>query len=286
MKSWERIFLVWLACPALEDISQQVKLLFLIADKRLSRMRIVLLHVGQIARPVGHIRQTAGFSLANTIAARSSYARLQTTPQRRQYFRRLSTNGPGQREPASGSSTAEGGASFLSSPMGWWRHNSSKLKSMMQSFGYLTIATYLGIYVVTLGSMYACVRVGMVQGPDVNGFINGWFVKRALLGDKDVHIPVEYTEFATAWVLTKTTEPVRLVATIAAVPVVVRRSPEALLRLLRVPAEAIAARGVPGSSSGSGGDVAKKAGALFFAACGVPVSDGRTSWRPQSRQQH
>ena len=129
--------------------------------------------------------------------------------------------------------------SFFSSPIGWWRANNAKVKEMMASYGKLTIATYLGIYVLLLGGMFGLVSAKLIRGPDVNKFVNGWFVKRALVGDREIHIPEAYGDFATAWVLTKTTEPFRLVATIAAVPVIVRRAPVGFLRFLRVPEAAI-----------------------------------------------
>ena len=114
---------------------------------------------------------------------------------------------------------------------------------MMTSYGYLTVATYLGVYVVTLAGLFAAVSAGAIAGPDVDTFINAWSVKRALLGDRELHVPPWATQFATAWVLTKTTEPARLVATLALVPAIVRRAPVGLLRAFRVPEAAIASRG-------------------------------------------
>jgi hypothetical protein len=139
--------------------------------------------------------------------------------------------------------------SFLSSPIGWWKANNARLKVLFKRYGRLTLVTYLGVYVLTLSGLYALVRAGLVQGPDVNAFVNGWFVKRAVLGDTVVHIPAAWGDFATAWVLTKTTEPLRLVATLAAVPIIIRRAPVAVLRFLKAAAPAAAAEGAAGAAS-------------------------------------
>jgi len=103
---------------------------------------------------------------------------------------------------------------------------------MFKQYGYLTVATYLGVYVVTLAGLYALVRTGLVEGPDVNTFLNNWFVKKALYAD-EIKLSDKAVDFGMAWLLTKTTEPVRLVVTLALMPVVVRRSPAWLLRLFR-----------------------------------------------------
>lgn len=129
--------------------------------------------------------------------------------------------------------------SFFSSPWGWLMANKKRFAVLAKRFGRLTIATYLGVYVLTLGGLFVIVRAGLVSPPDVNGFINGWFVKRALVGDTEVHVPPAWADFATAWVLTKFTEPVRLVATLALVPVIARRAPASVLRFFKaLPAEA------------------------------------------------
>lgn len=105
----------------------------------------------------------------------------------------------------------------------------------MSSYGYLAVATYLGVYLVTLGSLYGLVSSGVVTTPEgVEDFINSWSLKRALLGEELLRIPPGLMDFATAWVLTKMTEPVRLVVTIAAVPAIARHAPAGILRALRV----------------------------------------------------
>jgi len=84
------------------------------------------------------------------------------------------------------------------------------------------------VYLVTLASVYGAVRAGALRGPDaayINGFLSTWYVKRALLGDGPVALPPSAVDFATAWLITKTTEPARLVGTIAVVPALARRYP-------------------------------------------------------------
>lgn len=107
------------------------------------------------------------------------------------------------------------------------RARKAQLGDMFSKYGYLTVSTYLGVYVLTLGTLYAAVKAKVVPVPrDVNAWLNHWAVKRALLGDAyQVHVPPWCVDFATAWVLTKTTEPLRLVTTIALVPTLVRRLP-------------------------------------------------------------
>ena len=104
------------------------------------------------------------------------------------------------------------------------------MKRLFKSYGYFTVATYLGVYVITLGGLYVTVKAGAVTPPDVNGWINNWRVKKALY-EPQLVIPENYLDFATAWVLTKTTEPIRLVVTIALVPILVRRLPPRVLSL-------------------------------------------------------
>ena len=132
--------------------------------------------------------------------------------------------------------------SFFSSPWGWWRANAARFKLAVTSYSYFAVATYLGIYVVTLAGLFLLVQLGFVKGPDVNAFLNGWFVKRAIYGDQEVKVPPTYLNFATAWVLTKMTEPLRLMATLALLPSLARRAPAGLLRAFRVPEAVIAKR--------------------------------------------
>jgi hypothetical protein len=159
---------------------------------------------------------------------------------------------------------------FLPSPLAWWRANSAHLKELGRQYGYLAVGTYLGIYVVTLSGLFAAVRAGVVSGPDVNAFLSTWWVSQRVFGPGEWHLSEVAVDFGTAWLLTKTTEPLRLVATIPAVPFIAKRAPAGLLRFFRVPEHVIAARGTSASASVQ----AAAAPAPASAASGAPTATG------------
>lgn len=151
------------------------------------------------------------------------------------------------------SSTGTGQAKKGSGPIAWLLANKARMTEMAKEYGYFVIATYLGIYVIVLGGIYVLVKTKLIAGPDaegINAFINGWFIKKAILGDRVVNIPPGFADFATAWVLTKTTEPVRLVTTLAIVPSLARRLPPPVMALFGVKkaAQAAAAAGAAAKS--------------------------------------
>jgi hypothetical protein len=119
----------------------------------------------------------------------------------------------------------------------WWRANNARLKYFFRTYGYFAVATYLGVYVITLAGLFGLVRAGAIRGPDVNTWLNNWSVKKAFT-DKPVHLSPVATDFGVAWLLTKTTEPVRLVVTLAILPVLARRVPASVARLFRFPPHA------------------------------------------------
>jgi hypothetical protein len=123
----------------------------------------------------------------------------------------------------------EAPASGLSlNPVAWWSANKDRLKGLAKQYGWFVAATYFGVYLVTLAGVFVLVKAGVVAGPSpasVNNFLTTNFIKRMLLGDRTIAVPLEFVDFATAWVITKTTEPVRLVVTIAIVPALARRMP-------------------------------------------------------------
>jgi hypothetical protein len=111
------------------------------------------------------------------------------------------------------------------------------------------------------------VKTGIISGPDdLNGWINNWGPKK-LLYSGEVHVPPNAIDFATAWVLTKTTEPVRLVATIALVPYLARHLPPRVLRAMgaRIPDAAAAAAATAAAATASAA-AAAPAGAAAAAA--------------------
>lgn len=132
----------------------------------------------------------------------------------------------------------------------WWRSMHGRLRHMMKNYGYFAVASYLGVYVVTLAGLFGAVKLGLVSGPDVNAYINDWRLKK-LITDKHVVLPEWSIEFGTAWVLTKTTEPLRLVATLALLPRLLRRASPSTLRLFRVPAHEIQRLHPTAAKSGS-----------------------------------
>jgi len=119
--------------------------------------------------------------------------------------------------------------------IGWVLAKKDAAKTLIASYGWLFSAVYFGVYLVTLGGVYAVVASGAVTPPDVNEWINNWSLKGALFGPKRVELPPWAFEFATAWIITKTTEPARLAAALALVPALVRRAPLPFLRLFVPP---------------------------------------------------
>jgi hypothetical protein len=142
---------------------------------------------------------------------------------------------PFPREPAAGSGSSGSSSSSSSSgsgPLAFLRARKAELSMLFKSYGYFTVATYFSVYLVTLGGIYSCVKLGAIgELPDVNSWINSNFIKQAVLGQQRLEVPPWGLQFAAAWVLTKTTEPVRLLFTLAAVPVLVRRLPPRVLAL-------------------------------------------------------
>jgi hypothetical protein len=91
---------------------------------------------------------------------------------------------------------------------------------------------------VTLSAVYTLVKAGAVPAFDVNAFINSLSLKQWLAGPEPIVVPRWGLDFATAWVITKTTEPARVLVTIAIVPLLARRLPNAVLAVFGVRARA------------------------------------------------
>lgn len=105
---------------------------------------------------------------------------------------------------------------------------------LLKRYGYITAATYVAVYVVSLSSVYGIVSLGIIPILDVNSFVNGLSLKKWILGDAPVDIPRWASPLVTAWIITKTTEPVRLVVTAAIMPSVIKRLPVGILRFFGV----------------------------------------------------
>jgi Protein of unknown function (DUF1279) len=121
------------------------------------------------------------------------------------------------------------GPNIFMNPIKWLMFNKSKLKS----YGTLAVVTYFSVYLITLSGLFILVNFKMIKGPDVNKFLNEWSVKKFFI-EKEVHIEPKYQDFATAWVLTKLTEPVRLGVTVAMLPFLVKKLPASILQAFGV----------------------------------------------------
>jgi len=106
-----------------------------------------------------------------------------------------------------------------------------KLKSLWKSYGIITVGTYLGVYVVTLGSVFVALDFDIFNAATFgldpafaiekfcdlfetvtgNTFLPGYIRDHPKVGT-----------FAIAWVMTKFTEPLRLGFTVATVPTIAR----------------------------------------------------------------
>jgi hypothetical protein len=113
----------------------------------------------------------------------------------------------------------------------------AEFQALIVRYGWFTGFTYFGVYLVTLGSVYGAVRVGLLPVPDVNAIVNDLSAKKFVMGPEPVNIPPQWRDFATAWLVTKTTEPLRLVVPIGIVPLLARRLPPGVLTMLGVKAK-------------------------------------------------
>jgi hypothetical protein len=113
--------------------------------------------------------------------------------------------------------------------LSWVREQKAKLLALAKEYGYFSVATYFGVYLATLSVVYGLVVAGAVPAFDVNEFMNSLTLKKWMLGPEPIVMPRWGLDFMTAWVITKTTEPARVLVTIALVPFLAKRLPNALL---------------------------------------------------------
>lgn len=109
------------------------------------------------------------------------------------------------------------------------REQKAKLLALAKEYGYFSVATYFGVYLATLSVVYGLVVAGAVPAFDVNEFMNSLTLKKWMVGPEPIVLPRWGLDFMTAWVITKTTEPARVLVTIALVPFLAKRLPNALL---------------------------------------------------------
>lgn len=102
-----------------------------------------------------------------------------------------------------------------------------RLRHMMQVYGPIAIGTYLGIYVIVLGCIFLFVNSSFgMTAQEVIAMVEGWGIlseslKKRLDGMVEGASPL-MVNFAAAWILTKFTEPLRLVIAGALTPRVAR----------------------------------------------------------------
>jgi hypothetical protein len=85
-----------------------------------------------------------------------------------------------------------------------------------------------------LGSTFGLVRCGAIPSPDLHAWVNDSRLKKWMCPDKRLQLSKGASDFLTAWLIVKTTEPIRAAATIVAVPVMVRYLPVRVLSRLKV----------------------------------------------------
>jgi len=115
----------------------------------------------------------------------------------------------------------------------WWRRNKSAFRETFRSYGYLALATYFAIYVVTLTGVYNLVKARVLVGADPRPWVRDFWLKKRLFGE-EAELPDWGVDFATAWLYTKLTEPARALVTLALVPVLAARLPRAVLAVFGV----------------------------------------------------
>lgn len=107
-------------------------------------------------------------------------------------------------------------------------------RRLFVNYGWLAGGAYFGVWACTMTSVYGALELGLLPSPDVNAFLNSLSLKAALYGPEPITVPEWGKQLATAWVITKTTEPVRLFVVLGLVPVLVKRLPASVLKLFRV----------------------------------------------------
>ena len=110
----------------------------------------------------------------------------------------------------------------------------SEAKRIFFTYGWLAVGTYFGVWICTMSSVYSALQFGLLPSPDLNAFLNDLSLKNFLFGPEPLEIPAWGRQLAIAFVITKTTEPVRLVLVMGLVPTLVKRLPAGVLRVFGV----------------------------------------------------
>ena len=133
----------------------------------------------------------------------------------------------GEKEAHTGSAEKEAGpremshitwAEFREAPFkslrNWWYDNSDLFRQYIRNYGGLTLTFYISMYVGVLAIIWALVELGAVKGPDVNKWLRNSRIKHWISPNKELQVSPHITNFLTAWLLTKTTEPFRILITL------------------------------------------------------------------------
>ena len=101
------------------------------------------------------------------------------------------------------------------------------ISGMIKEYGPIAIVVYLGVYVVTLFSIFVLVQSGIgLEAKDIIHRIEGLSFISQDMKDRVNNMVKDASptviNFAAAWLATKVTEPLRFMATVALVPTVAR----------------------------------------------------------------
>lgn len=93
-----------------------------------------------------------------------------------------------------------------------------RVSRFIRQYGFVGVATYLGIYLATLFSLYTLISSGAIAGSDILSALKSLGIGGELLD----RIDPKAGNFAIAWIAAKFTEPLRLGITIALTPWIAR----------------------------------------------------------------
>lgn len=94
-----------------------------------------------------------------------------------------------------------------------------RIRELWNKYGAVAIVTYVGVYGATLTTLYIAIDTGMIVAVDVVPMLKSVGADR--LFDLSLVKP-KAGNFAVAWILTKFTEPLRALATVALTPSIAR----------------------------------------------------------------
>ncbi len=131
--------------------------------------------------------------------------------------------------PATAAAAKEGAAASAGTEDGKKEEKKpSRMTVLLKAYGPIAIATYLGIYLVTLGVIFIIVNANssmsaeeIIAKVEEKGWVSGSLKTR--LDNMVKGASHTWVNFAAAWILTKFTEPIRLVVTGMITPTIARR---------------------------------------------------------------